>query len=314
MNAMLNVSSRRVCVIDVGTNSTRYTIADIDRERHRITILFQGSKITRLGAGITDATILPDHAQKTLEVIQRFYDHALSLAVSDFKIVGTAILREAKNGEAFCQKVEGYAGVPLRVLDGCTEGHLAETAIAHSLSLTDKGFIGVDIGGGSIQIMVHNSGQPSLYESLPLGAVRLTKTFLPSDPPTGVQMQALGDHLSAALEPVIAKMQLPSAHILVGVGGTITTASAMIQALKVYDHAKIHGSKLEATQWKALLHKICRLPALARLKLPGLEKGREDILPAGLLALDALACALGKETITVSNRGLLYGLLLEYVA
>ena len=144
---MLNVPNMRVCVIDIGSNSTRYMVADLDRGARRITVLFQGTQITRLGAGMESGIIRPENAAKTLEVVERFFGHALSLAVSDFKIVGTAALREASNREEFCRRVVEKTGYPLLAVDGEKEAALTEGMS----TLWDEGLLKVRAGLTSLE-------------------------------------------------------------------------------------------------------------------------------------------------------------------
>ncbi len=313
MGSTLNVPNLRVCVIDIGSNSTRYMIADLDRQARRITVLFQGTQITRMAAGILSGTLLPENASQTLEAVEKFFAHALSLAVSDFKIFGTAALREANNSEAFSQSVKEKIGYPLEIIDAEREAWLTEIAIAESFSLKDKNFCGLDIGGGSAQWIFHSPGKPSRLRSLPLGSVRLTKEFLNSDPPEPGQILALRKHVRQAVH---AKWRLEENALnapLIGVGGTITTVAAMIQGLKTYDHGKIHGCKIRRSQWEDLLKQLSCLTAAQRLSLPGLQRGREDIIIAGITVLDIVASFMDANEITVSDRGLLYGMLVEYL-
>ncbi len=311
MNSSLNVPNMRVCAMDIGSNSTRYMIADLDRATGRITVLFQGGVITRLGAGISSSSpTLPEEArQKTLQAMRQFFAHALSLAVADFKIVGTAALREAQNGAAFSSAISEETGYPVEIIDGGKEAKLLGGAIAHSLDLVARPFVALDIGGGSAQILSHESAMHQSHISLPLGAVRLTEKFLRSDPPGGPEQDALRDF--AAQEWRKAGLSVPADAMLVGAGGAITTLAALVQGLKVYDHSKIHGYQIGRAQWRQQSEALCRLTAPQRRDLPGMQKGREDIIVAGILTLDALAEAMGKDSITISDRGVLYGILVE---
>ncbi len=311
MNSSLNVPNMRVCAMDIGSNSTRYMIADLDRATGRITVLFQGGAITRLGAGISSArpSLSEEAQQKTLQAMRQFFAHALSLAVSDFKIVGTAALREAQNGPAFSSAISEETGYPVEIIDGGKEAKLLSSAVSHSLGLAARPFVALDIGGGSAQILHHEAPDRENHTSLPLGAVRLTEKFLRCDPPTAQEQNALRDF--AAREWDKAGMTVPSDSILVGAGGAITTLAALAQGMKIYDHSKIHGYTIGRMQWRQQGEKLCRLTSAQRRDLPGMQKGREDIIVAGILTLDALAAAMGKDGITVSDRGVLYGILVE---
>ncbi len=303
----------RVCAMDIGTNSTRYMVADLDSQSSRVTVLFQGGKITRLGGDIGKGKIAPEHFAKTLDAVDQFFTHALSLAVSDFKILGTAALREATNGADFCQEVQSRTGFPLTIITGEKEAALTELAIANSLHLQDKPFVGFDIGGGSAQIICHDPGKSSRYESLPLGALRLSQQFLTDDPPRVDQMQALQNHAQLLIRDALQKIVPSPGCVLVGVGGTATTASAMIQKLRVYDHAKIHGSTIRQDNWDKLVASLAALSSAQRMNQTGLQKGREDIIVAGLAVMSILAQQCDAKEILVSDRGVLYGTLAEYL-
>ncbi len=301
----------RVCAIDIGTNSTRYMIAEIDRKTRGIRVLVQGTEVTRVGAGIGRREIFLSSTQKTLDTIKKFVAHAQSAGVSLLSIYGTAALREAQNGAEFCSQIKDLTGFPVTLIDGIKEAQLTELAIVDSLGLADRPFRGLDIGGGSIQIIFHVPGRPTIYRSLPLGAVRLTEKFLKSDPPAEYEISAMKEYVLDLMQIFLNINPLDSGAFTIGVGGTMTTLAAIIQGLAVYDHEKIHGFKIGRGEWEKCWDQLAKISTDHRRNIPGLQTGREDIIVAGLFMLEFLSKSLGFEEILVSDHGLLYGMVIE---
>jgi exopolyphosphatase/guanosine-5'-triphosphate,3'-diphosphate pyrophosphatase len=144
-----------------------------------------------------------------------------------------------------------------------------------------------------------------------MGAVRLTERVAPGDPPSAADVQRMGEMARAALSEV-AEIRSTGALFgarLVAVAGTVTTLAAVAQALPVYDALRVHGSSLARRDLAALVARLAAMPAADRARLPGMEPKRADVIVAGGILVSAAMELGGFEDLTVSDRGVRWGLL-----
>lgn len=304
----------RRAAIDVGTNSVRLLVAEVpDTPRSRLRFplrpVARDMAVTRLGEGLeAGGALRPDAAARTAAVVTAYAGRAASLGVSRTVVAGTYALRVARNAEEFLAQLT----VPVRVLTGEEEARLGfRGALAGLGILTPRmRILVVDIGGGSVELTSGTAREVTESCSLPLGSVVLSRQFLVSDPPTEVEASALREHVAGTLDPYLARLRRHRFH-LVGVGGTITTMAALSQRLVPYDPERVHGYRLSRAEITDLTAGLLALPLAGRRRLPGLQAGRADIIPAGALVLLHLMEGLGRRSLVVSEADLLWGLLLD---
>jgi len=297
--------AERIAAIDVGTNTVLLLVAE--RAGDGYVPLVERAEITRLGRGV-DATgrLDPAAIRDTVEVLAAFAGEARALGASRILCVATSAARDAANGGEFFEAAHARAGVLPEVISGEEEARLV-----HQSAWRDFGGGGplavLDVGGGSTEFTLGEGPTPRLRTSLQVGAVRLTERHVRSDPVDERDLAALRAAAREALRP-IANPPAPGGR-LVAVAGTVTTLSAVRQALPTYDASRVHGSRLTAPDLEALLARLARLPLRERASLPGMEPKRADVIVAGCaIVLEALS-ATGFAALTVSDRGVRWGLL-----
>ncbi|HSN90457.1 MAG TPA: Ppx/GppA phosphatase family protein [Anaeromyxobacteraceae bacterium] len=297
--------AERIAAIDVGTNTVLLLVAE--RAGDGFAPVVERAEITRLGRGVDAAGRLdPAAVRETVEVLAAFAGEARALGASRILCVATSAARDAANGREFFEAARERAGIVPEVIAGEEEARLV-----HLSAWRDFGGGGtlavLDVGGGSTEFTLGDGPVPRLRRSLQVGAVRLTERHVRSDPVGGRDLAALRDAAREALRP-IAGPSAPGGR-LVAVAGTVTTLSAVKQALPAYDAARVHGSALAADDLEALLARLARLPLRERASLPGMEPKRADVIVAGCaIVLEALR-ATGFAALTVSDRGVRWGLL-----
>jgi exopolyphosphatase/guanosine-5'-triphosphate,3'-diphosphate pyrophosphatase len=299
--------AERIAAIDVGTNTVLLLVAE--RAAGGFAALRERAEITRLGRGV-DATgrLDPAAIRETVEVLAAFAGEARALGASRILCVATSAARDARNGRDFFEAARARAGIVPEVITGEEEARLV-----HGSAWQDFGGEGplavLDVGGGSTEFTLGEGPLPRVRHSLQVGAVRLTERHVRSDPPSEGDLAAVRAAAREALRP-IAGAAAPGSR-LVAVAGTVTTLSAVRQALPAYDAARVHGSILTAGELEDLLSRLERLPLSERAALPGMEPKRADVIVAGCaIVLEALSIARFPE-LTVSNRGVRWGLLHE---
>jgi exopolyphosphatase/guanosine-5'-triphosphate,3'-diphosphate pyrophosphatase len=295
----------RIAAVDVGTNTVLLLVAE--RTAGGFAPVRERAEITRLGRGVDASGRLdPAAIRETVDVLAAFAEEARSLGASRILCVATSAARDARNGREFFEAARARAGLVPEVISGEEEARLV-----HGSAWADFGGQGalavLDVGGGSTEFTVGEGAVPRFRHSLQLGAVRLTERHVRGDPVEAEALRALRAAAREALAPVAGAA--PPGSRLVAVAGTVTTLSAVRQALPAYDPGRVHGSRLTAADLEALLARLARLPLAERAALPGMEPKRADVIVAGCaIVLEALL-ATGHPELTVSDRGVRWGLL-----
>ncbi|MEP6911044.1 MAG: Ppx/GppA phosphatase family protein [Actinomycetota bacterium] len=295
----------RVAAIDLGTNTTRLLVADVDDGR--VDEVSRRTKITRLGEGV-DARrkLLPLPIARVRNCLSDYRRELESLGSERALLVATSAVRDAENGEAFLGEIEWSYGFTTRLLTGEEEAALTLRGASGGRDLP-AGAVVVDIGGGSTELIMERE-----RVSLDVGSVRLTERFLAYDPPTEDELDAL----AAAIRAVLIE-QVPDgmkAQQGIGVAGTITSLAALDLGLVEYDPDRVHGHMLGDTAVKVQLERLAELPLAERRRVPGLEPERATVIVAGAVILREVMHHVGLPAIEVSERDILHGAALEAAA
>lgn len=300
----------RLAAIDIGTNSTKMTVADVS-DSGLLTLVDEQSDVTRLGEGVDVSRRLSDAAMsRTLAAVVRFAAAARAHGAETVLGAGTSALRDAANGPDFIRQVQDQAGVAVQIISGDREAHLAYAAVRSDSSLSipfDASLLVFDIGGGSTELILGDADGVGRFKSLDIGAVRLTERFLKSDPPLSAELAEAREFASSAL----ATFPAPDAPVLIaGIGGTALNIAAVTQGAP--DPDTLHGAGLSQAEVAASLLRFASVPLADRRAIPGLEPKRADVITAGALILDVLLTYFHASRFLLSARGLRYGLLADY--
>jgi len=288
----------RVGVVDLGTNSTRLLVADVDDGR--VEEIERRTEITRLGEGVDERRkLLPLPIARVRNVLAEYRRELDAQGAERVLAIGTSAVRDAENGEAFLGEVEWSYGFASRLLTGEEEAELTRRGVANGREVGD-GTLVLDIGGGSTELITADS-----RKSLDIGSVRLTERFLLSDPPTRDELDAC----AGAVRKVLPALGPDSA---IGVAGTITSLAAL--ELGRYDPEEVHGYRLSREGVEAQLERLASLPLAERRELPGLEPERAPVIVGGAVIVDEVLRRYGLDELDVSERDLLHGAALEAAA
>jgi len=302
------VTASRLAAVDVGTNSTRLLVADMEGGR----VVAEHARemiITRLGKGV-DRTGRFDPAalRRTLEVLAGYGATCRRLGVQRRRVVATSATRDAGNRQELIDGVRALLGVDTEVLSGEAEAATAYRGATHDLPGEERTLV-VDIGGGSTELIL-GTRLPEAMVSLDLGCVRLHERHLHTDPPTAAEVAALRADAAARLARVTETLDPAAAERVVGVAGTITTVTAIGLGLDAYDPRRIHRSALGAAEIAAVAEKLAAMTVAERAAIPVMAKGREDVIAAGALLLDELVRTFGFRRVIASETDILDGVLL----
>ena len=272
----------RVAALDLGTNTTRLLVADVDGARVDEVVL--RSVITRLGEGVDRRKrLLPLPIARVRNVLADYRRELESLEAERVLAVGTSAIRDAENGEAFLGEVEWSYGFTTELLTGEEEARLTFRGVGAADALV------LDIGGGSTELVSADGAR-----SIDLGSVRMTERF-------GEDVDAITAYARDRLPTDLAPQRA------IGVAATVTTLAALELGLDEYDRARVHGHVLSAAAVEEQLQRLAALPLAERRRVPALEPERAPVIVAGATIVREAMRALSVDALEVSERDLLHG-------
>jgi exopolyphosphatase/guanosine-5'-triphosphate,3'-diphosphate pyrophosphatase len=302
----------KVAAIDIGTNSVLLVIAAADVSGPRP--LLERATITRMGEGVDKTRRLaPAAVARNLECLRAYAEDLRAHGSPPLDVVGTSALRDAEGASAFLDEAERILGVRPRVIGGDEEARLTFRGALSGLGLAGKLLV-FDIGGGSTELIVGDAAgvaPPESRVSLDIGSVRLFERHAHSDPPAPQELAAIEADIARALAAAgpLSRVEAHEPLTLVGVAGTVTTLKSLELGLAPYDPARVHGAVLTLSAVESLCAKLASLPLAERMRLPGLEPKRADVIVAGALIVRDLLRRAGAAQAIVSDRGVRFGLL-----
>jgi exopolyphosphatase/guanosine-5'-triphosphate,3'-diphosphate pyrophosphatase len=287
----------RVAAVDLGTNTTRLLVADVDHGL--VEDLVRREAITRLGESVDRRRILlPTAIARVRNVLVDYRREAEALGAERVLAVGTSAVRDADNGEALLGEIEWSYGFTTRLLDGGDEAELMMRGVATGRSI-GVGTLVVDIGGGSTELVIPATDRIEWALSTEAGSVRLTERFLESNPPTHDELEACALHVRSLLPHL-------QVHAVIGVAGTVTTAARV----ELGGAESVHRHRLSLASVEQVLGMLAALPLEERARVPGLEPARAPVIVAGLVVLREILARYALTEIEVSERDLLHGVAL----
>lgn len=293
--------------IDFGTNTARLLIAI--RSSAGITPVRVEREVVRLGGGFTDQYGLSIEArERGLACLHRFSDIISGYGVKQIRASATSAVRDAVNGRAFVEDVFTDTGIRLVVIDGDAEARLTLRGVLSGLDSGSGTLAVLDVGGGSTEFTVSSGGSPVFIKSMPIGVVRLTEGFR-TTAEMNERVRSVIDQLENDL--AAAGISVSEDFELVGTAGTATTVAAIKLEMVDYDYRAVNNFTVSRRDIDEIFHRLSCLTPRERLAVKGLEKGREDLIIAGLVIITSVMDRFGFNRLKVSDFGLLEGLALS---
>ncbi|HWC75213.1 MAG TPA: Ppx/GppA phosphatase family protein [Gemmatimonadales bacterium] len=307
------VSPVRLAAIDIGTNSIRLIVAEVESDG-RYRVLDEEREMTRLGHGLfARGRLASEPMERSLDALAKMKVIADGFLVAELRAVATSAVREASNGRAFCQEVRRRCGLRVEVIPGEEEAQLALRSARRHFDLTGRSAAIVDIGGGSMEVTLTAGTVVDEVLTLPLGAVRLTEHYDTAGTLSPKRWRKLRRGIDRVLDE---KLRKPPFHpeIMIGSGGTFTNLAEMAQLERDPTARPVQGYAMSRADVVHLMHRLRATPLAERREIPGLNPRRADIIVAGAAAVARVAKRLGTERILVNDGGLRDGLLLAMIA
>jgi exopolyphosphatase/guanosine-5'-triphosphate,3'-diphosphate pyrophosphatase len=306
--ATLSGQPPRYAVLDVGTNSVKFHIAEASADGSW-KVVTDRAELTRLGEGLKDGgSITTDAAERTAAAIKGMVDEARNAGCIAIAAAGTAGLRIARNSADVLETIRARAGVKVEVVSGDEEGRLAYVAVRSGLPLANGTLVVFDTGGGSSQFTFGEGDVVSERFSVNVGAVRYTERYRLDG---AVSLEVLRDAMRAIAADLSSIAERPRPETLVAMGGAVTNLTAVSYQMARYDPEKIQGTVLDRAEIDRQIE-LYRTTAMHRRgAIVGIQPKRADVILAGACIVRTVMELLGKNELTVSDRGLRHGLLAE---
>ena len=306
--------SSRNGFIDLGTNTILCLIAEL-KDDGGFDVLDDLAEIARLGQGVDrSGRISPEGEERSLKVLRSYLERCRRFNVDEITAVGTSALRDAQNSAEVQARIKQRLGLEVRVISGEEEAAFAFLAVQKGLVLAGHELLVVDVGGGSTEFIRGNAAGVTQAVSINIGSVRLTEQFVRSDP----VRQEECEKMTAVIEAELAR--LPNQWLnnrpalnLVGIAGTFTTLAAVERKLLRYAHAEVHGGRLTLSEVRRQVALFQSKTIEERKAIRGLEPKRADVILAGAILIERIMTAFHSERVIVSDQGVRYGLLHEYL-
>jgi exopolyphosphatase / guanosine-5'-triphosphate,3'-diphosphate pyrophosphatase len=288
----------RTAAVDIGTNSTRLLVADVD-PRGELREVVRESLVTRLGDGLeAGGRLRPDARERVLAVVERYAATIAEQGAEDALAVMTSAVRDAADGAGFAAELEARAGLRGAILGGDEEAEL--TFAGATATRSPDGLLVVDIGGGSTELVAGG-----FHASMQVGVVRHGERHLHDDPPARGQLEALAADVRREVAAALPA-GLPVRE-LVAVAGTATSCASIDLGLEVYDTRRIEGHVLGRATLAALLDRLAALPLADRRQVTGLHPDRAPVIVPGIVILLEVLDAAGAGEVVASDRDILHG-------
>jgi len=290
-------------LIEIGSNSIKFYMID-----NKKNILFDENSITKLGKSLNKENLLSTESMKlSLKVIKKYYNKAIKYNASKIDIIATMALRKAKNSLEFSKKVKNITSIDLEIISGEKEAQLSYLATISSIKNLPQNFIIFDTGGGSTEFIFVYNKNISKKISIDIGSVTLTENYLNN-------INIVDKEILGLLKKYIKKTLKYSLNLknkeyktLIGIGGTVTTISAINHKMEKYDSEIINNSKISLKEINKQIKLFSNFTLKEREKIIGLQPKRADIILAGALIVETILEIFNIDQLIVSDRGLRQG-------
>jgi exopolyphosphatase / guanosine-5'-triphosphate,3'-diphosphate pyrophosphatase len=304
----------RVAAIDIGTNSVHLVVADV-RADGGITVVEKAREQIELGRGGLDRHLITaDAMDRAVATLQSFHQTMSLLGVEAISAAATSAVREAQNGNELCDRIAESTGIHVQVISGIDEARYIWLGARKSLDHRHGTSLLIDIGGGSVELVLGDPTRIRSAHSLPLGHLRMSEQFLRSDPPSVEEIQALRRHVRALLEPVLADPATLQIGATVGTSGSIRTLGRMATLMRGDSPTPHdHGLVLQRAELKKTLGLLVETRSGRLDELAGMDTRRKQTLPAAAAVLYQVMKSLAIEQLSTSESALREGLLYDWI-
>ncbi|MEH2045928.1 Ppx/GppA phosphatase family protein [Nostoc sp.] len=310
---------RIIAAIDLGTNSLHMVVVKIDPTLPAFSIIARDKETVRLGdRNLTTGELKPEIIKKAIAALGRFQEVAKTINAETIIAVATSAVREAPNGKAFLHTIETELGLSVNLISGQEEARRIYLGVLSGMEFNNQPHTIIDIGGGSTELILGDSHQARILTSTKVGAVRLTSELITTDPISNTEFQYLQAFargmLERSVEEILTNLEFGESPRLVGTAGTIETL-AMIHAREKSGviPSTLNGYQFSFKDLQELVNRLRKLSNSERAEIPGMPEKRPEVILAGAVILQEAMTLLGSESITVCERSLREGVIVDWM-
>jgi exopolyphosphatase/guanosine-5'-triphosphate,3'-diphosphate pyrophosphatase len=313
------VKQHRIAAIDIGTNSLHMVVVRIEPTLLSFSVIARDKETVRLGdRDLSTGNLKPQIIENAIATLRRFQELARTLDAETIIAVATSAVREAPNGRDFLYQVEAELGLKVDLISGQEEARRIYLGVLSGMEFNNHLHIIIDIGGGSTELVLGDSEEARTLTSTKIGAVRLTTELITTDPISNIEFQYLQAYIRGMLErsaeEILANLQVGESPRLVGTSGTVETL-AMLHAKENlgFVPSTLNGYQFPLKDLREWVNRLRRSNNLERATIPGMPDKRSEVLLAGALILQEAMTLLGIESVTVCERALREGVIVDWM-
>ncbi len=310
----LTSSQMRIAAFDLGSNSFHLLVVDAHADGTFVPLI-KDKDMLRLGDAVGREGRIPDLlADRAVETVERFRRMAIGAGTEEIHACGTAALREAENGGEVVDRMAVEAGVKVRVISGQEEARLIFDAVRTAVVIDPAPALCLDLGGGSLEIMVGDRSGLRLAASVQLGVARLAAELVTGDPFTPDDVRRVDQRVTGVLAPLADEVARLRPAMAVGSSGTFCDLAQMVAARRTGSvPLSINQFTFSRDELLPLHEELLSLRSSERAGLAGLEDKRADIIPVGSTLLLTAMELFGFDRMTVSEWALREGIVLDAI-
>jgi exopolyphosphatase / guanosine-5'-triphosphate,3'-diphosphate pyrophosphatase len=308
-----------IASIDIGTNSLHIVVVRIEPTLPTFTVIAKEKETVRLGdRNLETGDLKPEVMKKAIACLYRFQELAKSFEADNIIAVATSAVREAPNGRSFLRQIETELGLNVDLISGQEEARRIYLGVLSGMEFNQQPHIIIDIGGGSTELILGDSQESRSLTSTKIGAVRLTGELITTDPIGNTEFQYLQAYvkgmLERSIEDILSKLQPGEIPKLVGTSGTIETIATIHAKEKMgIVPSTLNGYCFSLHDLQTWVTRLKRMSNVERSAISGMPDRRSEVILAGAVILQEAMALLGLETITVCERSLREGVIVDWM-
>lgn len=311
--------NQMIAAIDIGTNSLHMVVVKIDATLPSFTIIAREKETVRLGdRNLMTGDLKPEIMSKAIACLGRFKTLAESLGTNSIVAVATSAVRESPNGKEFLHQIETEVGLIVDLISGPEEARRIYLGVLSGMEFNNKPHIIIDIGGGSTELILGDSEEPRSLTSTKIGAVRLTGELIASDPISETEFKYLQAYargmLERSVEEVQGKLKIGDSPQLIGTSGTIETIATIHAREKLgLVPTTLNGYQFSLQDLRTWVNRLRKMTNVERAAIPGMPEKRSEVILSGAVILQEAMTLLGVESLTVCERSLREGVIVDWM-
>ena len=300
-----------VASIDIGSNTVLLLIAEVSTETFEIMNSYTIYKVPRISEGVRENLIINSTREELLYATLKDFQNVIEQNSCKVVLpVATNAFRIAQNAEQIINKIKTTFGWDTKIISGDKEAQLTFLGAASPFRDNSKKAV-IDIGGGSTEIVYGDQDSIEYKNSFALGVVSLTEKFFKHNPPLIDEIDNAIAEIDVTIKPIL---DLPNPNDVIAVAGTPTTLACIKNNIRIYNDSLVDNELLTDSEVKSMRAKLMTMAhEQVKERYGDVVSGREDVLLAGTLILERIMNAMCLNQITVSSRGLRYGVVYDYL-